>query len=415
MARVVASLRIAVGQMDAGTLSLDENGRSEFRLLRSYQEAYPRPLLGQVFLDDPDGVMRSRARVPAWFSNLLPEGALRELLLRELGFGGASEFLLLAQLGHNLPGAVVASLEEGSDLRAARELTSGGDADAQPAQPSPWHFSLAGVQLKLSATRHSHGLTIAASRHDGDWILKFADRRFKGVPENEHATMTWARRSGIDVPETALHDIRDVMGLPPTVERPVEATVLAVRRFDRGAGGTRIHMEDFAQLVDVFPEQKYQRANYETLAALVHALSGPHGLEAFVRRLVFMMSCGNGDAHLKNWSLVYADGVRAELSPAYDLVSTVQYLPDDRMALNLARSKEWSSVTIQSFRRLAERAGAEQGHVERWVNEAAEVIWTAWRTHSAEFGYATAARETIERHAAQVPLIAPYVPIKPRP
>lgn len=225
--------------------------------------------------------------------------------------------------------------------------------------------------------------------------------------------MQWARASGLDVPETALHDVGEVMGLPPTFDVHDERAVFAVQRFDRSQAGGRVHMEDFAQIVNVFPEQKYEHANFETLAALIQALAGPADLEEFVLRLVFMVSCGNGDAHLKNWSMVYPDGVTARLSPAYDLVSTVQYLPDDRMALNLARSKEWSAVTLQSFRRLADRSGVEHAIVDKWVCEAAETVWRAWHENSKEFGYSEGARETIERHAARVPLLAPYLPIRP--
>jgi serine/threonine-protein kinase HipA len=60
--------------------------------------------------------------------------------------------------------------------------------------------------------------------------------------------------------------------------------------------------------------------------------------------------------HLKNWSLLYPDGRTPTLSPAYDLVSTVPYLPGDRLALNLAGTKEFAEVTLARFGRLAERA-----------------------------------------------------------
>ena len=62
-------LRVLLHDMPVGTLSLNRNDGGEFRLLESYKKAYPRPVLGQVFLDDLDKVHSSRARVPPWFSN----------------------------------------------------------------------------------------------------------------------------------------------------------------------------------------------------------------------------------------------------------------------------------------------------------------------------------------------------------
>jgi serine/threonine-protein kinase HipA len=121
-----------------------------------------------------------------------------------------------------------------------------------------------------------------------------------------------------------------------------------------------VHIEDFAQILGLYPEQKYAQFNYETLANLVYKLAGESGLDEFIRRLVFVVASGNGDAHLKNWSLIYPDGVNARLSPAYDFVSTIQYQADDQLALNLARSKRWQDVTRESFLRLARKIGEDE-------------------------------------------------------
>ena len=73
-------MQVLLHDMAVGTLSLHAGEACEFRLFDSYKSAYPRPLLGQRFLDDPDKVWRTRSRVPDWFSNLLPVGPLRELV-----------------------------------------------------------------------------------------------------------------------------------------------------------------------------------------------------------------------------------------------------------------------------------------------------------------------------------------------
>ncbi|QQP88541.1 HipA domain-containing protein [Skermanella sp. TT6] len=111
------------------------------------------------------------------------------------------------------------------------------------------------------------------------------------------------------------------------------------------------------------------------------------------------------DMHHKNWSLIYPDGLNAALSPAYDLVSTIQYHPDDTLALNLGGSKRWEDVTGESFRRMARKAGIEEGLMAGWVDQARTAILDAWQKSRTDFGYNAQARENIERHLARVPLL----------
>ena len=196
-----------------------------------------------------------------------------------------------------------------------------------------------------------------------------------------------------------------VVGLPHSVMLTQEQEAFAIRRFDRPEPGRRLHIEDFAQVLDLFPEQKYDHCNHETLARVILVVVGKAGLLAYLRRLVFMVGSGNGDAHLKNWSLTYTNPVAPVLSPAYDLVSTIQYLPDDRMALNLARSKQWSDVTTESFSRLARKIGAAQQTVLQEVARSVELIRGAWSDHAKDFGYRADQRSMIERHLRTVPLL----------
>lgn len=406
MARIVRQLTVLLNDLPVGSLSLDEQSRTEFRLLNSYKNAYPRPVLGQQFLDDPDRVLAARTRLPPWFSNLLPEGALRDLLVRQLGSSGANEFLLLQSLGDDLPGAVrlVADAND-SGLSEAVLMGLAEHPGASPlAADETWHFSLAGVQLKFSALRSDRGLTIPASGRGGDWIVKFPDPRFAEVPRNEFATMQWARASGIEVPEIALHDLIDIEGLPRSLGPWSETQVLAVRRFDRPEPSRRVQIEDFTQVMGLYPDEKYGKANFEMVAKLAYSLTGIDGLRQTVRRLVFMLACGNGDAHLKNWSLIYPDGLVAMVSPSYDLVSTVQYLPDDSLALNLGKSKAWAAMRAESFLRLARQIGVDETVMAGWVDAACEAIWAAWHLGASEFGYDAHARSLMARHARRVPL-----------
>lgn len=397
------SLAVLLDDRPVGTLSQDRNEGCEFRLLESYRQAYPRPVLGQLFIDDLEQVHRTRARVPTWFSNLLPEGPLRELIAQQAGVVPSREFFLLRHLGEDLPGAVrIIGDLTGGVPEAPEELELAHHWDETP---DAWHFSLAGVQLKFSARRGERGLTVPLSGRGGDWIVKLPDARYPRVPENEYATMRWAEASGIPIPELDLVQVADITGLPASIRDFHESRALAVRRFDRRPDGTRVHMEDFAQILGLYPEEKYRSYNYETLANLIYSLAGHAGLAAFVRQLVFIVIAGNGDAHHKNWSLLYPDGIRAELSPAYDLVSTIAYTANDTLALNLAKSKRWEDVSRESFNRLARKVGIEEAWMADQVGAAVDAILNVWQRLRDELGYDRETREIIAGHLHRIPLL----------
>jgi len=75
---------------------------------------------------------------------------------------------------------------------------------------------------------------------------------------------------------------------------------------------------------------------------------------------------GNGDAHLKNWTMIYPDGRTPRLSPLYDVVFTIPYITDDKLALNMSGSKQWYEMTLQ--------------HFERWAKDA-KLPWPAIKPH----------------------------------
>lgn len=408
MTRTVKRLRVLLGDLPVGRLTLDDAARCEFQLLESYRHGHPRPVLGQSFEDDLGAHRRALSRLPAWFSNLLPEGALRELVARDAGVEPAREFRLLEHLGDDLPGAIRVEQEDPPAARAGGEPADAlEDLETGTHEDSAWHFSLAGVQLKFSALRSDRGMTVPVSGQGGDWILKLPDLRYPGVPANEHATMRWAAASGITIPEIDLVDIGQVSGLPATGIPRQETQAFVIRRFDRPVPGTRLHMEDFNQILGLYPEQKYARFNYETIARLTLVLTGVAGLEELIHRYVFMLASGNGDAHHKNWTLIYPDGVQAALSPAYDLVSTIQYMPDDRLALNFGRSKRWEDMGMDTFRRMARKIDFDEAQIVGWTLQAVAATQQTWSASSHEFGYDLVARERIEQHMRRVPLFSP--------
>jgi serine/threonine-protein kinase HipA len=89
--------------------------------------------------------------------------------------------------------------------------------------------------------------------------------------------------------------------------------------------------------------------------------SGEDGGE-FVRRLAFVIASGNGDAHLKNWSLIYPTGRRARLSPAYDQIATVvfgQFPPTLALKLGGRRDARFDSLTKEDLASVGVALGIE--------------------------------------------------------
>ncbi|QRK06536.1 type II toxin-antitoxin system HipA family toxin [Archangium violaceum] len=398
----VGVLEVRLGEVHVGTLTLLPDEVSEFVISEEYRQRYPRPVLGQFFEDDLTRRHHSRMRLPPYFSNLLPEGPLRELIAEREGVSKHREFFLIARLGEDLPGATMVTPAAPLDWNAI-----GSSETTEPTLPheqEPIRFSLAGVQLKFSMLRRDRGMTLPMGGRGGDWIVKLPDNRYDHVPENEYSMMRWASAAGINVPEIILVPVADLQGLPEGIQLR-EDTAFAIRRFDRPAPGHRIHMEDMAQVLGLYSDEKYKRYNYETVAKVLLNVAGPKALQEFLHRLVFIIASGNGDAHHKNWSLLYPDGVHAELSPAYDLVSTIQYMPNDTLALNLARSKRFKDVTMASFERLARKLEVPAHFVITEVKLAVEATLQLWSDLRAELSIPESFKQRIEAHWKTVPLL----------
>ncbi|AEI63564.1 type II toxin-antitoxin system HipA family toxin [Corallococcus macrosporus] len=397
-------LDVHLGDVHVGTLTLLEDERIEFVISEEYRQRYPRPVLGQIFEDDLTRRHTSRLRLPSFFSNLLPEGTLRELIAEREQVARQREFFLIARLGEDLPGAIVvrpASVLSLSGLEPVEEDTQ---APHAPREQEPLRFSLAGVQLKFSMLRRDKAMTLPAGGRGGNWIVKLPDNRYDRVPENEFSMMTWARAAGITVPEVTLLNVADIQGLPEGITLR-EDVAYAVRRFDRPEPGRRVHMEDLTQVLGLYADEKYKKYNYETVANVIYKVAGLDALHEFLRRLVFIAVIGNGDAHHKNWSLLYPDGTRATLSPAYDLVSTLQYMPADTLALNFARSKRFEDISLSGFERLARKLELPTSDVLPVVKRAVEASLDTWSSLQAQLPLPEESRHRIEAHWKRVPLL----------
>lgn len=369
------ALRVRLHGRPVGMISRLPGDQHVFAFERAHADDPERPTLS-LYFTDPLGrllvdLRPERGRLPPFFSNLLPEGLLLKYLAERAGVRPGDEYALLAALGADLPGAV--------SVEPAGEAPAGGEEAARSPR-RPMRFSLAGMQLKFSARAdRQKRLTVPVGGEGGSWIVKLSPRRFPAVAENEFAMTELARRAGIAVPEARLLPTAEIRGLPAAAAERMEARALAVRRFDRADGGGRVHMEDFAQVFGQHPEDKYARRGCADIARVLDAAAGRGDALEFVRRVAFCMLIGNGDMHLKNWSLLYPDGRTPALSPAYDLLSTVAYLPGDDFALPFGGATEPNRLGRGRAGKFAARARLPAAEVWGAVAETVERTRDAWR------------------------------------
>ena len=386
------------------TLTHLQDGRTIFAFNDAYIENDKRPTLS-LSLKDPFGALITRFRpysmvVPPFFSNLLPEGPLRRYLADRAGVKPSREFYLLWMLGRDMPGAVTVHPAEGDAAPSADEQA------AAEARPNALRFSLAGMQLKFSAFRNDGkrgGLTIPAEGTGGSWIVKLPSQQYSGVPENEFSMMAIASMMGMDVPEIQLVDLDAVSGLPQGVGE-LRGQALAIKRFDRTPDGP-VHVEDFAQVFGVFPDHKYDKGNYRMIGRVLGIETGTADVAEFIRRLVFSTLIGNGDMHLKNWSLIYPDRRTPVLSPAYDLLSTIPYIEgEDTAALNFSRTKKMAALSKDELAHLAAKAELSEKLVIDTARETVERFRTVWEAEKKNLPMATKVADTIDTHATTVEL-----------
>jgi serine/threonine-protein kinase HipA len=236
----------------------------------------------------------------------------------------------------------------------------------------------------------------------GGWIVKLPSNVYSGVPENEFVMMELARHIGIDVPETALISIDDIHGLPQGI-RSISNHAFIIKRFDRTTEGQAVHIEDFAQVFGVFPEKKYQAASYRNIVEVIHAEQGEEGIIEFIRRFVFNALIGNGDMHLKKWSLIYHDKKNASLAPAYDFVSTIPYIPNEGLALSFVDSKSFSSLSYDQFKRFAQKSRLPESIVLDTARETVQSFKTLWQSID-HFPLDKNIIEVIDNHLKTIPL-----------
>ncbi|MCX5908392.1 MAG: HipA domain-containing protein [Deltaproteobacteria bacterium] len=204
------------------------------------------------------------------------------------------------------------------------------------AQEMAGKLSISGVQPKLSMSRQGSKLIPVTT--GGQFILKPQTERFPDLPQNENLCMTIAQLMGINIPPHGLFDLQD--GSPAYL----------VRRFDRTQDGHKLHCEDFTQILG--EDDKYS-GSLEQIGKRILEISSIPGLDVqlFFERALLNFLLGNGDAHLKNFSLLETDAGRLRLSPAYDIVCSKVVLAREMDSALTINGKQ-NGIARHDFERL---------------------------------------------------------------
>lgn len=131
-----------------------------------------------------------------------------------------------------------------------------------------------------------------------------------------------------------------------------------------------------------YAHDKYEGGNYNKIAKILYQYSqdGLSDIKQLARRLMVNILLGNGDAHLKNWSVIYADGFNLGLSPAYDIVFTKAYIANEtNLALNLGKRKNWYQIELADFEYWAKKADIPWQVVKLELADVMNVAREQWR------------------------------------
>jgi serine/threonine-protein kinase HipA len=330
----IAQLEVATPQGRAGRLG-NERGSYFFIYDGDADPARSVSLLMPVRL-----APYSTGALPPVFAMNLPEGyVLSEIRDRLAKVVRIDPLLLLAITGDSHPiGRLTLHSDAWAELLPDRATppageriedilhwSGGGDLFRELVDRYVLRSGISGIQPKVVVPERG-------CAHTTDLIVKSGRDEYPHLAVNEYVCMTIAKEAGLPVPEFWLSDDRELF---------------LMRRFDADASGMRLGFEDFAALTGRQPEQKYE-GSYRMLARAIRTFVAPDHVPAALGQLfdTVALSCAvrNGDAHLKNFGVVYTHPAAGDvrLAPAYDIVNTTMYLPNDSLALKLGAGKAFA-------------------------------------------------------------------------
>ena len=315
------------------------------------------------------------------FEMNLPEGVLRERL--RLAFAKATgtfdDFDLLGIVGRSQVGRIrhtgqQEQLQEDVPFQSVDEILEkrrGGELFRYLLDKFASFSGISGVQPKIlvrdeaaSASLNKTDHRLSESYRGATHIVKFWDQNeYPQLAANEYFCLKVAQLCQLNVPQCRLSE---------------DALALVIDRFDLRPDGTYRGFEDFCVLNARRTDQKYS-GSYESsimkrFAEFANSSHVGEDLERLFTLIVINCALRNGDAHLKNFGIVYDDVQgEARLAPVYDLVTTSVYLPKDSMALTLNGTTKWPSA--KQLQRLGEtRMGGSPARVRELLERVRDAV-----------------------------------------
>jgi serine/threonine-protein kinase HipA len=272
------------------------------------------------------------------FQMNLPEGALLDAIRRAISkIADEDDLTILRVTGGNQIGRNRFSLAGDTTAGVVETSESLDELLSYPDTEELFHdlvlkyairSGISGVQPKVMLDATKRGTASV-----GGYIVKSCGSEYPQLAANEFFCMTAARLAGLPVPSFYLSD---------------NGGLFVMERFDcNQAQGISRGFEDMCVLQGLATKKKYA-SSYERLAKSIKSYVSPQHLQAareqFFGMLVLSSMVRNGDAHLKNFGVLYErPGADVYLAPVYDIVTTTVYMPRDVPALSLSGTKKWWS------------------------------------------------------------------------
>lgn len=382
------TLKVWVDKSKSGTLAQVER--------KKYVYSYESDAKSSVSLTMP-------IRLESWvnaelhpaFQMNLPEGDLLEAIRRAIAkIVGDDDLSILQVTGGNQIGKNRFTINDETLLDDHNQKESLEDLLTYPDTKELFHelieryairSGVSGVQPKVLLDATERG-TLSSS----GYIVKTWGEEYPQLAANEYFCMTAAKTAGLNVPEFYIAE---------------NGGIFAMKRFDRTDDGQALGFEDMCSLQAVGTAEKY-RGTYERIAkSLKNYVSGenlPLARKQLFETIVLSSMVGNGDAHMKNFGVLYSSpDDKVMIAPVYDVVTTKVYIKNDVPALTLAGTKKWwsrkmleqfatahllmtKSEADEIFGRLADAVDQTKNMIPKYISdhpefkEVGEQMMTVW-------------------------------------
>ena len=342
----------------AGFLN-SEKGTLSFRYIEDYLQdpsaiplSFKLPLQKEPFDNQTTSV---------FFDNLLPPEVVRKRLDKILHLSRHNIFGFLKAIGGDCAGAVSLypdktnetiwvnqpSLRELTNEEAIEILTQLPKRPLNLGRDNGFRITITGAQDKLVACVKDNKILLPLYGEVSTHIIKPPISDYPNSVFNEFFCMRLAEKLGFPAPHC---DIIYFDNIP----------YYCVTRYDRKKNNSkvsRLHQEDFCQLLSVDAEKKYENEGGPTIPQCFKLIKKMHvgfaGQLDFLRRIIFNYLIGNGDAHAKNFSVLYS-GKNTKLAPVYDLLCTEIYSNLSReLAMSIGKEFSFDNISRNNFQDMA--------------------------------------------------------------